>query len=282
MKILSSLALCGAVSCAYATPLAQMHNLNGQQKIVITGLPQQAVPYLAKVNNLEPVVTSPLMMLPIDTIKRAPITPLSRESGKQQTVTANNHQTMHPITTINKPLSSKPRLKTQFYVTQGQTYMTAIRQWLANDKLTKVAWSIPDETVKALNDTSVNGELFKGDIESVIKQLGDKLEQPLYFSRNTKGLAAIHNIKGSVDIRWIHGSTLKDVIHNLTTEYQWQWTKGKNGSWMAPDNFAFVAPYPIVIPRGDFAAALNIIIDGYPVQAQLLYATKHIFIVEKE
>lgn len=136
--------------------------------------------------------------------------------------------------------------------------------------------------MKALNDTSVNGELFKGDIESVIKQLGDKLEQPLYFSRNTKGLAAIHNIKGSVDIRWIHGSTLKDVIHNLTTEYQWQWTKGKNGSWMAPDNFAFVAPYPIVIPRGDFAAALNIIIDGYPVQAQLLYATKHIFIVEKE
>ncbi|WP_305843102.1 hypothetical protein [Photobacterium leiognathi] len=51
---------------------------------------------------------------------------------------------------------------------------------------------------------------------------------------------------------------------------------------MAPDNYTLIAPYPVVAPRGDFAFALNTVLDGYPVQAQLLYATKNIFIVEKE
>ena len=262
MKILSSLALCGVVSCAYATPIAQMHNFDGQQKIVITDLP-----LLAKSYNAES-----LMELPINTIKHNVMIPIK----------VNTPQTIIPITTIKPSVQPIVIAQPHFYVTQGQTYMAAIRQWLTKEKLTRVAWSIPSLTVTALNKTSMNGELFNGDIESVLKRLGEKVGHPLYFSRNTKGLAAIHNIKGSVDIRWIHGNTVKDAIHNLTSEYHWQWTHGKNGSWMAPDNYAFVAPYPIVTPRGDFAYALNAVLDGYPVQAQLLYATKNIFIVEKE
>ena len=273
MKILSSIALCSMVSCAYATPYAQLHDVDGHQQIIITHLPIVKTPIKQELLH-HSLLTPSVTELPINTIKHDPIVPITIKKSTPHTST--------PIATIKPTVTPTVIVQPQFYVTQGQTYMTAIRQWLANDKLTKVAWSIPAETVKALNKTSVNGALFKGNIENVIKQLGDKLEQPLYFSKNTKGLAAIHNIKGSVDIRWIHGSTLKDAIHNLTTEYQWQWLQGKNGSWMAPDNYDFIAPYPIAIPRGNFADALNTVLDGYPVQAQLLYATKNIFIVEKE
>lgn len=224
-------------------------------------------------------INNALLMTPMNYVR--PLPPLMPLSIDNSIIKTNVEEKDIPYL-IKKTVTPPVIVKPHFYVTQGQTYITAIRQWLAKDKLTKVAWYLPNATVTALNKTSMNGELFNGDIESVLKQLGEKVGHPLYFSRNTKGLAAIHNIKGSVDIRWIHGNTVKDAIHNLTSEYHWQWTRGKNGSWMAPDNYAFVAPYPIVTPRGDFAYALNAVLEGYPVQAQLLYATKNIFIVEKE
>ncbi|AGE91769.1 hypothetical protein [Photobacterium damselae] len=293
-KVIKSIILTGIASHAYAESGPQVHwkNDNNQQQIIITNLPQIVIPLqivqqpqskkttkshavdIQETNKVKPLpnkITKPIQHKPQKSPKNVPDTPLLKKMDNSSTQTVEKPKP--PITSIVSP---------QYYVSQGQTYMTAIRNWLTQSKLSRVAWSLPPATVAALNTPSSNGNLFKGDIESVIKQVGDKLGKPLYFSRNAKGMAAIHNIKGSVDILWINGATIKDAVKNLTLQYHWQWKNGDNSSWMAPDNYTLIAPYPVVAPRGDFAYALNTVLDGYPVQAQLLYATKNIFVVEKE
>lgn len=173
-----------------------------------------------------------------------------------------------------------------YVVTKGQLYMTALRQWVANDTLTRVAWALPSDTVTALETVSPNGQVFKGSLSQVVTSLGKQLKTPLHFTQNPmKKLAAIHTLDSNVELSWVHGDTLKEAVHHLTTNFSWSWedrTAHASGSWRSPDNFQLAAPYPIVSPRGDFAFALNTVLEDYPVQAKLLYGTKTIFIMEKQ
>lgn len=286
-----------------AQPIAQLISNDGHEQIVIQNIPKPP-PFIAPTRNEVKAENIYQVRKPLPVItEKTPVKHIAQYSPKQGGEKPKGIQNLPSQTKSLPPIradlaakaKSKPPLlkklppqsinasaEPSFYVSQGQTYMTAIRNWLTQNKLSRVAWSLPPATVAALSTPSSNGNLFKGDIESVIKQVGDKVGKPLYFSRNAKGMAAIHNIKGSVDILWINGATIKDAVKNLTLQYHWQWKNGDNSSWMAPDNYTLIAPYPVVAPRGDFAYALNTVLDGYPVQAQLLYATKNIFIVEKE
>ncbi|WP_157134424.1 hypothetical protein [Photobacterium profundum] len=284
MKRISSIALCGMFStCAIAAPHATWQIVDCQERIVISQLPTIVTPPLATHSSIEQgdpfVIESESPNAPLSLVEAA-----IAGSKKTPAKIAVKPQQAKQSTAYQTP--TKKVIQPQYVVTKGQSYMTALRQWVAKDKLTRVAWSLPPETIKTLNETSPNGEVFKGSLSQVVSTLGKQLDTPLHFAHNPmKGLSAIHTLGSNVELNWVHGATLKAAVHNLTTDFDWSWKEGmtiQGGSWMSPDNFQLAAPYPIVSPRGDFAFALNTVLDGYPVQAQLLYGTQLIFIMEKE
>ncbi|TFZ62422.1 hypothetical protein E4T25_04295 [Photobacterium damselae subsp. piscicida] len=308
-------AIVGTLTCAFSStiaaqslPHAQLTHNDGREQIVIQ-LPTTLAPvndeaFLKEIAKPNPTIKATHQ--PITATKRQAQTAFKPVMAMKDKGTLNNPEPLlnkpepllnKPIKALDKPITgiTKPNkaikeptkkimktLEPTFYVAQGQSYLTAIRHWFAQDKLTRVAWSLPPQTIAALNTPAKNGEVFKGNIDNAIQQVSKQINQPLYFTQNAKGLSALHHFKGSVDIRWIHGATLKEAVKNLAHDYQWQWQNGDNPSWMTPDDYTLIAPYPIVAPSGDFAYALNTVIEGYPIQAQLLYATKNMFIVEKQ
>lgn len=269
MKRLSSLVLCGVASCAFASPHAKFQD----GKVFITGidLPMTNTQHAFIYEDPDKRLT------PLSTIKHTS----SPEKNTDMTPQGET-KTPAPKKPSLSPLEKNIKPQPAFIIRQGERYITALGHWFTQAEISQVAYALPPDVSAALNAASENGQVFKGSLKDAIHQLSQTIKKTLYFSRNAQGLAAIHTIQGSVDIHWIHGTTLKEAIKHLTQDYRWQWTSGDNSSWMAPDNYTLIAPYPVVAPRGDFAFALNTVLDGYPVQAQLLYATKNIFIVEKE
>jgi hypothetical protein len=293
MKRISSLALCGMIStCAIAAPHATWQTVEGQERIVISQLPSINTPPIAanvpleqddpfSVEHASPNRPLSLVEAAIAGAKQAPATPVIQ--SQKATHAPSLLVKKVPVSKTVKP--AKAPMPT-YVVTKGQSYMTALRQWVAKDTQIRVAWALPSDTVTALETVSPNGQVFKGSLSQVVTSLGKQLKTPLHFTQNPmKKLAAIHNLDSNVELSWVHGTTLKDAVYNLTTDFGWSWearTARAQGSWRSPDNFPLAAAYPIVSPRGDFAFALNTVLEGYPVQAQLLYGTKNLFIMEKQ
>ncbi|WP_318479639.1 hypothetical protein [Photobacterium leiognathi] len=256
MKRLSSLVLCGAASCAFASPHAEFQDGN----VVISGISMPVKTVQSPIINQQEK-DAPLL-IPMSTIKHA--------SSLQKDIAITSQDTTKVV------VKKQPT----YIVRQGERYITALQHWLTQAKLQRVAYSLPPDVTAALNAPSKNGQVFKGSLREAVHQLSQTINKPLYFTQAANDLAAVHTFKGSVDIRWVHGATLKAAIQHLTADYHWHWSEKK--SWLSPDDYPLLASYPIVVPKNDFAAALNIVLDGYPVMAQQLTATKALFIVEKE
>lgn len=269
MKRLSSLVLCGVASCAFASPHADFQDGN----IVISGISMPVTTVQSPMMNQQQK-DAPLLT-PLSTIKHTP--PLKKNiaitpQGKTKTLIKKQPPTFSHVK------KSKPQ--PTYIVRQGERYITALEHWLTQAKIQRVAYSLPPDVTAALNAPSENGQVFNGSLREAVHQLSQTINKPLYFTQAANGLAAVHTFKGSVDIRWVHGATLKAAIRHLTADYHWHWSEKK--SWLSPDDYPLLASYPIVVPKNDFAAALNIVLDGYPLMAQQLTATKELFIVEKE
>ena len=268
MKRLSSLVLCGIASCAFAYPHADFQDGN----IVISGISMPVTTVQSPMMNQQQK-DAPLLT-PISTIKPAAALQKKTDIAPQGKTTTSSS----PSTAFSQVKKSKPQ--PTYIVRQGERYITALEHWLTQAKIQRVAYSLPPDVTAALNAPSENGQVFNGSLREVVHQLSQTIKKPLYFTQAANGLAAVHTFKGSVDIRWVHGATLKAAIQHLTADYHWHWSEKK--SWLSPDDYPLLANYPIVVPKNDFAAALNIVLDGYPLMAQQLTATKTLFIVEKE
>lgn len=283
MKIISSIALCGMISTVVvAAPHATWQSVDGQERIVISNLPNASTPLITARNTVKS--SDPFIVSDVEPSKPLSLVELAIADAKKKRLQNSNHS-IQPKKNQPYKVRKTQVLPSQYVVTKGQSYMTALRQWVAKDKFTRIAWSISKSTVSALEKTSPNGEVFKGNLTEVVKQLSDKLKTPLHFTHDSmRGLAAIHTFDQNVELNWIHGTSLKDAIYNLTNDYKWNWKNDlgdQSGSWMSPDDFSLATSYPIVSPRGDFAYALNTVLEGYPVKAQLLWATRTIFVLEK-
>ncbi|MBD6979674.1 hypothetical protein G3220_26110, partial [Vibrio parahaemolyticus] len=115
-----------------------------------------------------------------------------------------------------------------------------------------------------------------------IHELGKALGVPLRFDVQ-RGIAAIHTLNTMPDVQWVHGASLKEAVANLAHVYGWQWhDDGARPSWMSDDDYPLMSEYGIVTPRGAFDLALDTVLEGYPVQAQLIPSSRSVFIREKE
>lgn len=178
---------------------------------------------------------------------------------------------------------AKPVIYTHF-VYQGEPYQTALNRWLKREPVKHVAWSISKETQQALSQKTPATLKFAGNIESVLTQLAKHVDtQLLWGLESYTGIAAIHQFKGrQVQLSLVNGSSLKAAIASLSADYNWKWQdSGKDRSWLAEQNFSFSSSYPIVTPKYDFEMALMLVLEGYPVSAQLLDSTQSVFIVDK-
>ncbi|MGL5472655.1 MAG: hypothetical protein ACRDCT_31480 [Shewanella sp.] len=166
-----------------------------------------------------------------------------------------------------------------YVVAPGGNYLSSLRQWMQDDKLSKVAWHLPPKTQQALSKTVVNGQTFTGiSLDEVVAELSKEIKEPLYLS-HYRDMSAIHSFPSIVDIVWVSGDSLKQAVASVVSTFGWQW---HDVNWLALDDYQFLSSYPIVAPRGDIAHALEQVLTEYPVQAQLLYGTQQVFISEKQ
>ncbi|ELV7517069.1 hypothetical protein QMU85_002066 [Photobacterium damselae] len=289
-----------------AQPIAQLISNDGHEQIVIQNIPKPPT-FIAPIRNKVKTVNIHQVRKPLPVIKeKTPVKQRAEYLSKQGGDTPKGFQDLpsqaKPLPPIRTdlptraksepsqqkklpPKSVKAAIEPSFYVTQGQTYLNALTRWISDSGYKRVAWALPNDLISKLNIASNNGEKFTGKLPSVIYQLGKQMGYPhLRFDSNHHGLAAIHTIRSTVDIHWIHEKTLKASIQGLTRAYGWHWVDNPTQkSWLIPSDKVYYlgGSYPIVVPRGDFAAAINTVIDGYPIQAQLDNGTQTIYVVEK-
>lgn len=171
---------------------------------------------------------------------------------------------------------------TTFFIAAGEAPYRALQRWLDKKHISKVAYSLTNEQQAKLLKPIEHNKNFTSNLEVSIHELGKALDIPLRFDVQ-RGIAAIHTLNTMPDVQWVHGASLKEAVANLAHAYHWQWhDDGARPSWMSDDDYPLMSEYGIVTPRGAFDLALDTVLEGYPVQAQLLPSSRTVFIREKE
>lgn len=187
--------------------------------------------------------------------------------------------------------AEKIRNASIYTIAKGQRYSTVLRTWLepliltANNtkgvKYRGVTWLLSPETLSKLNEKGTDNMVFNRDLTLAIQELGEQLDMSLVLTLDEKRRVGALS-ESNVGVYWIHGSTLKAAIENLTNDFEWQWLAESNlHSWLAPNDYPFASAYPLAVKDGAFEEALNTMLQGYPLQAKLLYATRTVFITAK-
>lgn len=184
----------------------------------------------------------------------------------------------------DKGLYEETIIKHDLFIYPDESYFDAINRWFKNDGYSNVAWSIDDDSAEELSKHPSNAVSFAGYISEALPILSKQIGVPLYLSESGN-LAAIHQWHNrDVQIVMVHGETVQNAIKNLALDYQWNWVDGesKNKSWLAKNDYPFSASYPLVTPKDDIAKALQVVLDGYPISAQILNGTHSFFIVDTQ
>ena len=244
--------------------------------------------YTTVVKNVAPT-TSNRTMTPMDSLQ-LPHASAVKTISKSAVITSKATQPLSPslnkMASVKRSLSEVPTTaktlpRRTYAVSANQTAVSALRQWLHNDKKTKVAWALSPQAEIALSQKDHN--VTATNLTQAVAQLRTATKTPVFIAQQ-KGMVAIHSIPGLVDITWVHGGTLKEAIENIVIGYGWTWKNGNSASpsWVAADDYALRSAYPIVTSKDDITQALSQVLDGFPVQAQLLYGTQEVFITEKQ
>lgn len=170
-----------------------------------------------------------------------------------------------------------------FFIYPDETYLSALNRWFKGDDIRYIAWAIDDDSQAILNSSPTKIERFSGSNIEALNTLSKSLNIPLIFSPDSyHQRAAIHQWPGrEVQISMVDGDSLSGAIKQIATDYGWNWIdSGQSPSWLAANDYPFLTSYPIVTPKGDIARALKIVLEGYPVSAQLLDSTQSLFIVD--
>lgn len=195
-----------------------------------------------------------------------------------ETVSQTTVQTVQPI---QEPAPITPVITHNLFIYPDESFYDAINRWLKNDGYTTVAWSIDDEASEELAKRPKSIVSFAGSVRTVLPTLSKQIGVPLYFSE-TSSLAAIHQWHNrQVQIALVNGLSLSDAVKKLAIDYGWNWNESNQSrSWLAANDYPFLTSYPIVTPQGDIARALGMVLEGFPVSAQLLDSTQTLFIVD--
>ncbi|ARR51788.1 hypothetical protein ETN89_19595 (plasmid) [Photobacterium damselae subsp. damselae] len=183
-------------------------------------------------------------------------------------------QASYPIIGPNHPFSIWPQ----------ERYIDAINRWVRESGFENIAIRLPPKSMDKLEKKPAHVKNYRGTFRVAIRTLSRELEIPLYLhTRIDTKQAAIVPWEMPTQITMVKGTSLKDALKNLATDYGWRFIEGKQGqSYLARNDFSFPAAYPITTPRGDFSMALEQVLAPYPVRAELLDSTHTLFILDEK
>ncbi|AZQ13329.1 hypothetical protein [Shewanella khirikhana] len=229
-----------------------------------------------KIENESATYSQDGIVISADVVRSSPqATPAPRNESPTiahptaQTVQSTPEATPAPVITHN------------LFIYPDESFYDAINRWLRADGYTTVAWSIDAEASEALAKHPQSVVSFAGSVRTALPTLSKQIGVPLYFS-GSSSLAAIHQWHNrQVQIVLVNGLSLRDAVQKLAQDYGWNWNESNQSpSWLATNDYPFLTSYPIVTPQGDLARALGLVLDGFPVSAQLLDSTQTLFIVD--
>ncbi|MEZ9025070.1 MULTISPECIES: hypothetical protein [unclassified Vibrio] len=171
---------------------------------------------------------------------------------------------------------------TTFFIGVNESPYRALSRWFHDKRIDKVAFELSAEEREVLMRPLEKYMNFTGSLPRTITQVGEALDLSLRLDVQ-QGVAGLHTLKGPVDVRWVKGETLKSAVASLAESYQWHWLDGGvRASWMSEDDYPLTGEYGVVTPRGAFDKALDTVLEGYPVQAQLISSSRTVFITERQ
>lgn len=171
---------------------------------------------------------------------------------------------------------------TTFVIGVNESPYRALSRWFHDKRIDKVAFALSAEEQEVLMTPLDKRMEFTGSLPRTITQVGETLDLSLRLDVQ-QGVAGLHTLKGPVDVRWVKGETLKSAVASLAESYQWHWLDGGvRASWMSEDDYPLTGEYGVVTPRGGFDKALDTVLEGYPVQAQLISSSRTVFITERQ
>ena len=184
---------------------------------------------------------------------------------------------------LKKSLASKTLpAPTTFFIGVNESPYHALSRWFHDKRIDKVAFELSAEEREVLMRPLEKYMNFTGSLPRTITQVGEALDLSLRLDVQ-QGVAGLHTLKGPVDVRWVKGGTLKSAVASLAKSYQWRWLDGGvRASWMSEDDYPLTGEYGVVTPRGAFDKALDTVLEGYPVQAQLISSSRTVFITERQ
>ncbi len=266
LAVLALPVLCHA-SDAYRTDAHVHHNPNGE--ITLTSQPvMPSTPQKTQKSALK----APRNKTTSDLTTTYPL-PTPQDNASEKSLDTPRH----PAKAAVSPLTQPPKPIT-FFVSAHEAPFRALTRWVEKKGYRKVAYALSDQEQAALL-TPVETKLnFTGDLKQAIHELGQTIGLPLKFELQ-RGIAAVHTQNGLIEVHWVHGASLKAVVKNLAREYRWRW---QPASWMSGEDYPLMSEYGIVTPRNGFDVALDIVLDGYPVQAQLIPSSHTLFIRNRQ
>ena len=240
-----------------------------QNRLVISGVE-------APLSVALPTDAAPPLRSDIVTPAPKPVDRASMGADASTPLAATNGKTA----TVLPPIDLPP--PTTFFIAVGESPYRALSRWFHDKRIDKVAFALSAEAQEVLMRPLEKRMNFTGSLPRTITQVGEALDIPLRLDVQ-QGIAGLHTLKGPVDVRWVKGETLKSAVASLAESYQWQWldSKGRT-SWVSEDDYPLMGEYGVVTPRGAFDSALDTVLEGYPVQAQLISSSRTVFITERQ
>ena len=256
--------------------------------MALLGLPTMATAIQPTVENETASYSKEGIVISADVLRK-PATPVSVPRSQsapalvpEENASAEASPPVSTAQTLSQAEEPAPAIITHnLFIYPDESFYDALNRWLKNEGYMTVAWSVNDASRDELSKHPKSLVSFAGTVRTVLPTLAKQIGIPLYFAESGT-LAAIHQFHNrQVQITMVTGSSLRDAVKNLATDYGWNWNEGQqNTSWLATNDYPFLTHYPIVTPQGDLAKALRVVLDGYPVSAQLLDSTQTLFIVD--
>lgn len=168
---------------------------------------------------------------------------------------------------------------------KGETYRDGLRRVFEKFGYTQVAWSVSDEMRRQLNKTVPEKKEYSGNFQQVMKQIqSDTKDGDLEFYVSVdhrNGIGAVHEWGDRVvRIVEVRGETLKDTVKNLVLDFGWNWNDKSSWRVKDDDGHGFAVDFPIVAPSDDIRFAIDRILKGRSVRADIHDGTKSVFIVK--
>ncbi|MCY9828833.1 hypothetical protein [Vibrio chagasii] len=188
------------------------------------------------------------------------------------------------LTTASHPVNQGEVVPlTTFAVKKGESGERTLRRWFKSQGAQEIAWSMSAEYQALLNEPSTARQHFEGSLKKVIDEFTAERGVTLHYLEaeyQGRRVVGVYDFDGQARLTRVSGSSLKQVIGHVVTNYGFEWKSGEGNdrSWVSPKDYQFSADYYLLTPRDDIEGALTSVLEGYPVNARIVDSTNQVFV----